>query len=103
MTTTELEMARDLIARAQRVLVVTHVNPDGDAVGSLLGFGLAVRNLGKDVVMACADVVPELFRFLPGVQEITTQPQGEFDLVAVLDVAEARRVGAIGDTLTRPV
>ena len=41
MTTTELETARALIARAQRVLVVTHVNPDGDAVGSLLGFGLA--------------------------------------------------------------
>jgi bifunctional oligoribonuclease and PAP phosphatase NrnA len=102
MTTTELALAREQIARAQRVLIVTHVNPDGDAVGSLLGFGLAVRGLGKDVVMACADVVPEIFRFLPSVDEITLRPQGEFDLVAVLDVAEARRVGAIGDAWTRP-
>ena len=101
MTTTELETARAMIARAQRVLVVTHINPDGDAVGSLLGFGLAVRALGKEVVMACADVVPELFRFLPSVGEITTQPQGEFDLVAVLDVAEAKRTGPIGETLPR--
>lgn len=102
MTTTELEMARARIAGARRVLVVTHVNPDGDAVGSLLGFGLAVRAMGKDVVMACADVVPEMFRFLPGVAEITTRPEGDFDLVAVLDVAEARRVGPIGDAWTRP-
>jgi phosphoesterase RecJ-like protein len=102
MTTTELHLARDQIARATRVLVVTHVNPDGDAVGSLLGFGLAVRFLGKDVVMACADVVPEMFRFLPGVDEIVLQPEGAFDLVAVLDVAEARRVGSVGDGWTRP-
>lgn len=102
MTTTELALARDQIARATRVLVVTHVNPDGDAVGSLLGFGLAVRNLGKDVVMACADVVPEMFRFLPAVGEIVLQPKGEFDLIAVLDVAEARRVGPVGDGWTRP-
>jgi phosphoesterase RecJ-like protein len=102
MTTTELEIARGMIARAQRVLVITHVSPDGDALGSLLGFGLAVRALGKDVVMACADVVPEMLRYLPAVDEITTRPEGEFDLVAVLDVAEARRAGAVGDALTRP-
>jgi phosphoesterase RecJ-like protein len=101
MTTTELETARARLAGAQRVLVVTHISPDGDAVGSLLGFGLAVRALGKEVVMACADVVPEMFRYLPAVNEITTQPAGEFDFVAVLDVAEARRMGAVGDTLSR--
>jgi phosphoesterase RecJ-like protein len=95
-------MAREQIARANRVLVVTHINPDGDAIGSLLGFGLALRNLGKDVVMTCADVVPELFRYLPAVEEITLKPSGEFDLVAVLDVAEARRMGPIAEALTRP-
>ena len=102
MTTTELELVRDLLARASRVLVITHVNPDGDAIGSLLGFGLAVRALGKEVVLACADVVPEMFRFLPGVETITTQPAGEFDFVAVLDVAEARRMGPPGEGLPWP-
>lgn len=102
MTTTELDLARDRLAAAARILVITHVNPDGDAVGSLLGFGLAARQLGKDVVMACADIVPELFRFLPGVGEITNQPKGEFDLVVVLDVAEARRMGPLADSLARP-
>lgn len=101
MTTIELEKARALITRANRALVVTHIHPDGDAVGSLLGFGLAVRQLGKEVVMACADVVPEMFRFLPGAGEITTQPQGDFDLVAVLDVADAKRIGPIGQALPR--
>lgn len=102
MTTTELALARERLERAGRVLVITHVNPDGDAVGSLLGFGLAVQRLGKTVVMACADIVPEVYRFLPGVGAITNQPAGEFDFVTVLDVAEARRMGPLGDGLTRP-
>lgn len=105
MTTTDPETARAtaraLIAGARRVLVITHVNPDGDAVGSLLGFGLAARALGKDVVMVCADMVPELFRFLPAVEEISLQPVGDFDLVVVVDVAEAKRMGAVGDGLLR--
>jgi phosphoesterase RecJ-like protein len=101
MTTIELQTAREQIARAKRVLVVTHISPDGDAIGSLLGFGLAVRNLGKEVVMACADVVPELFRYLPAVDEITLKPNGSFDLVVVLDVAEARRMGPVGEQLAR--
>ncbi len=98
--TPEVESARALIAGAKRVLAITHVNPDGDAIGSLLGFGLAARRLGKDVVMACADPVPELFRFLPSADEITLAPDGAFDLVVVLDVSEAVRMGALRDKLT---
>ena len=61
----DLEAARQLLAGAERVLTITHVSPDGDAIGSLLGFGLALRAAGKDVVFACADSVPDAFRFLP--------------------------------------
>ena len=101
MTSPELSRARALIAAAKRVLVVTHISPDGDAIGSLLGFGLAVRELGKEVVLASTDGVPDMFRFLPSAAEITTDPQGEFDLVVVVDVADMGRMGRVGQGLTR--
>ena len=101
-TNPDLDAARASIAGAKRVLAITHINPDGDAIGSLLGFGLAVRAAGKEVVMACADPVPDMFRFLPSADEITAKPQGVFDLVVVLDVSDPARMGAVGAGLARP-
>ena len=51
--------------------------------------------------MACADQPPDMFRFLPACDEITAKPQGEFDLVVVLDVSDAARMGAVGAALER--
>ena len=101
MNKAELDAARAALAGAQRVLVITHVNPDGDAIGSLLGFGLAARAAGKEVVMSCADQPPDIFRFLTAFEEITAKPQGTFDLVVVVDVSEAARMGAVGAGLGR--
>lgn len=101
-TPADLTAARALLTTASRVLLITHVNPDGDAIGSLLGFGLALRAAGKAVVMACADPVPDLFRFLPSAGEITAKPAGAFDCVVVLDVSEFARMGALGAALDRP-
>lgn len=96
-----LAAARRRIAAAQRVLLLTHLAPDGDAVGSLLGFGLALRDAGKAVVMACADPVPDLFEFLPAAGEIARAFSGEFDLIAALDAADPGRLGALGEALPR--
>ncbi|MEP7359134.1 MAG: DHH family phosphoesterase [Anaerolineales bacterium] len=97
----DLDSARQLLAGAKRILTITHINPDGDAIGSLLGFGLALRQAGKEVVMACADPVPDVFRFLPAVTEITAKPEGEFDVVVVLDVSDPPRMGSVGAALPR--
>jgi len=96
-----LAAARNLISASTRALVITHVNPDGDAIGSALGLGLALRALGKEVVFACADSVPDTFSFLPGVEEFTTAPKGDFDLIAVVDVSDVARMGAVGEHLPR--
>jgi phosphoesterase RecJ-like protein len=90
---------RALIAAAQRVLIITHLSPDGDAVGSTLGLGWALRALGKDVVFACVDPIPEALHFLPGASEFTAHPEGAFDLIAVVDVSEAPRMGALNERL----
>ena len=97
----DLEAARQLLAGATRVLAITHINPDGDAIGSLLGFGLALRATGKVVVLSCADPAPDAFRFLPAIDEITAKPEGEFDVVVVLDVSDPPRMGKIGAALPK--
>jgi phosphoesterase RecJ-like protein len=102
MNTEDVAAARARIAAANRALVITHINPDGDAVGSLLGFGLALRAAGKEVVFACADPVPDLFGFLPSFKEITATPAGAFDLITALDISEASRMGAVGELIGRP-
>lgn len=78
---------------AQNILVVSHVRPDGDAVGSLLGLGLSLQAAGKDVQMALADGVPSNFRHLQGSEQIRRRPQGKFDLVCVVDCSDLKRAG----------
>jgi phosphoesterase RecJ-like protein len=85
------------IRDARRVIVITHVAPDGDAIGSLLGLGWALHWLGKEYTLACADPVPRRFTYLPGSEAIVTGPQSEYDLVISVDCADLERLGAAYD------
>lgn len=89
---------RNRIQRAGRVLAVTHVAPDGDAIGSLLSMGWFLRAQKKERLLFCQDPVPEGYRFLPGSDEIVQQAEGSFDLVISLDCSDRYRMGdAIAD------
>jgi phosphoesterase RecJ-like protein len=90
-----------------RVLLVCHVNPDGDALGSMLGFGLGLRRLGVTGLQATfpgPPVVPEPFRGLPGLDllvpadDAVTDP----DLLVCFDAASESRLGSLADRLTAP-
>lgn len=85
--------AANLISSAKRTLLICHVSPDGDAIGSVLGLGLALRRRNQDVVMACADPVPESQSYLPHANEIIQSPSGAFDLVVSLDCSDLERLG----------
>ena len=54
------------LSAANKIVIVSHVRPDGDAIGSLLGLGLALREAGKSVQMVLVDGVPSSFRYLEG-------------------------------------
>jgi bifunctional oligoribonuclease and PAP phosphatase NrnA len=90
---------RQLLADSRRVLIVSHIRPDGDAVGSQLGLGLALANAGKEVRMALADGVPSNFRHLEGTQKVhrgaPPEPLQHFDLVATVDCSDLQRTGGI--------
>jgi phosphoesterase RecJ-like protein len=79
------------------ILCVSHVSPDGDAYGSLLGLGWILRALGKHPVLAMQDRTPREFQHLPGVTEIIGpgQVSPNYDLIVVLDTSSLDRVGAV--------
>jgi phosphoesterase RecJ-like protein len=87
----------DRLKKSRRILVVSHANPDGDAIGALLATGLALRSMDKTVFMYNQSVIPAVYRFLPSVQAISqkTEPwiDQELDAIMVLDCGALERVG----------
>ncbi|MCD6401010.1 MAG: bifunctional oligoribonuclease/PAP phosphatase NrnA [Anaerolineales bacterium] len=81
------------INKAEHIVLVSHIRPDGDALGSLLGFGLSLRKYNKHVQMVLEDGVPINFKYLPHAIDIKIKPQGSFDYTIVLDSAELNRTG----------
>lgn len=87
-----------LLKKAKRVLIVAHIRPDGDAVSSLLGLGVALQNSHKEVQMVMKDGVMKAFKHLPGNDQIVKKPDGEFDCRVVVDCSDLPRVGgALGE------
>lgn len=93
MNETLLEKGRITLAEAQRILLTSHIRPDGDAIGSLLGLGLALQDADKEVQMVMADGVPKTFRHLDGSNQVRKKPDGEFDTLIVVDCSDLDRVG----------
>jgi phosphoesterase RecJ-like protein len=92
----EYELVARALRDAPRVLVTTHENPDGDALGSTLAAWLGLTRLGKDVVMYLAGTIglPREYDFMDFSALTRTPPADVADrLVLALDCANARRVG----------
>ena len=83
-------------------MITTHLRPDGDAVGSLLGLGLALEGAGKTVRMVSLDGIPSTFRHLPGSGRVLKKPEGPYDLTIAVDCADHTRAGNIFDGLGKP-
>jgi bifunctional oligoribonuclease and PAP phosphatase NrnA len=96
-TSTDLQAVAAALREHDRFLVVTHENPDGDALGSLLATTVVLRQLGKDVLMFLYGSAPLPreygFMHLDGLLRELPDDIGERVLVAV-DCAKADRIGA---------
>jgi phosphoesterase RecJ-like protein len=90
------------LAAGQSFLVVSHVRPDGDAIGSVLALGLALKDAGKKVQMVLADGVSSSFRHLSGSDAIKTAVTEEFDTFITVDCADIKRTGKAIAALRRP-
>jgi phosphoesterase RecJ-like protein len=104
MTEPDLHAVAESLRANDRFLVVTHENPDGDALGSLLGATLALRGLGKDVVMYLAGdaPLPAEYGFLPLAELRRELPEDvESRVVLALDCANESRIGPVPELLER--
>lgn len=92
----------DVVARvrdARAVLAATHENPDADTLGAALGLAMLVERLGGRATVVAAEPIPPLYRFLPDVDRIRTEPEGElaYDLIVLLDCATPARIGPLAE------
>ena len=90
------------LENAKNIVIAAHVRPDGDAIGSLLGLGLALLNAGKSVQMVLVDGVSTSFRHLAGSELIVKEPKGEHDTFITVDCADFKRVGKFFETFGQP-
>ena len=75
--------------------VACHIMPDGDAIGSLLGLGLALRQLGKRCTLACADPAPAKFDSLSGFSDICALKPDQEQVIVTVDCSDTERLGAL--------
>jgi phosphoesterase RecJ-like protein len=82
-------------------VVTSHVDPDGDAVGSQLAMASLLKEIGKRVVILSEKAVPRKYQFLPSVREVVTELPAAFECQAavVLDCASIKRLGKIAPYL----
>lgn len=86
----------EALRKARNILLCTHINPDGDAIGSTLAMGLVLQAMGKEVTFACHHPVPGYLAFLPhgGCFVLPEALEGwAFDTALAIDCADASRMG----------
>ena len=98
-----LSVACRLVAAARSIVLLAHVNPDADALGSALALGLALTRTGHEVTVSFAEPsqVPASLRGLPGlhlVKPVELVPERP-DLVVALDVNSRERLGSLARLL----
>ena len=92
-----LEQAAALLQQSERPLLISHPRPDGDTVGSTLALRLALRELGKDPIIACVHPLGENLAYLPGADQYREiLPEDiDIDLVVVVDMSDLQRTGGL--------
>jgi phosphoesterase RecJ-like protein len=91
------------LKNSNHVLLVSHTNPDGDAIGSLIAMGLALDALHKKTALYNESPIPAVYRFLPAINRISgklnaTEP---YDAAIILDCGDLTRVGKAVSILNR--
>lgn len=104
MKETSLKEFSEALKRHDRFLLASHVNPEGDAIGSLLAMDSLLRRLGKQSTIICEDPFPERLYCLPyrerwHVYEEMKDRRGEFKALLVTDCPTLERIGKAGELI----
>jgi len=91
------ERIRRLFEDSRKIVVLAHIDPDGDSIGTQLAFATYLRDLGKEVILARESTIPDKYKFLSGVEEIShidSIPKNTtVDTALVLECSRLSRIG----------
>ena len=90
-----IENLATILKNKKDIALVSHVQPDGDAIGSILGLGLALIKSGKTVQIINPDGVPQMFTFLPGCDLVRRSFLYVPDTVVLMDCTDLDRIGPL--------
>lgn len=112
----QIEQLRKYLEHYNNIIITCHVSPDGDAIGSSLGFYHLLASLGKNVNIITPDSYPKSLKFLPGIKEVVIYNRytdfadrliDESELIFCLDFNALKRIGdlapKIGDSKAKKV
>lgn len=91
---------QEKLLNSKSPLILSHMRPDGDAIGSIVGLGLLLKNAGKTPCLVLEDGLPAKYRFLKGSELVVKKPTDTYDLTVVLDCSDLRRLGDSFSELT---
>lgn len=92
-----LEQIADRLKSARRVLITSHMRPDGDAYGSALALCCALENIGVDCEVCVESDIPSNLAFVDGIKRATKKPRGEYDLFVAVDCSDEQRLGLLSE------
>lgn len=108
-TQENIDAVKEIVGRGERFVVLSHKNPDGDAVGSSLALCGYLRSLGKECVVLLPNMFPDFLSWLPGAGDVVfyesdKQPAAELlhaaDALFCLDFNVLSRIGEVGEAVS---
>ncbi|MBU5254799.1 bifunctional oligoribonuclease/PAP phosphatase NrnA [Tissierella praeacuta] len=96
------DIAIEKIKESERIYIVSHVQPDGDNIGSILALWMAIKKIKDKVFILKTDDIPSDFLFLPNVNEIKEfNDKGKIDMFIALDTSDENRLGKNKELLNK--
>jgi phosphoesterase RecJ-like protein len=84
---------QEKLKNSKSPLILSHMRPDGDAIGSIVGLGMLLKKAGKSPCLVLEDGLPAKYRFLKGSELVVKKQTDTHDLTIVLDCSDQRRLG----------
>jgi phosphoesterase RecJ-like protein len=91
------------LKKSERILIASHVHPDGDAIGSLIGLGVGLEEFKKRVWLYNESPIPAIYQFLPSLHLVhqTIGDITDFDTAIILDCSDLHRIGEAAEAISK--
>lgn len=98
-----MKQITDQLIKSKQVLLASHINPDGDAIGAMLGLGLALESIKKKAHLYNQSAMPAVYQFLPSIHRIKQDPGdlASYDTAIILDCSDLQRIGDHAEAVSR--